>query len=234
MKNIAGTRMIILLLAFATMVAARVVSEATPAIGRKMKQNAATLQRYTHKRRTEITVKGKSRGARVDLVRYIDGKAETVPLEAPPRPAQSSRARGLRGRMIEPKIENKKEEMTRDVAHLKNLLASYSPGADSMRQVFEKAAISRTGSGPAADIKLVANGVVKPSDSFTLLWSTADHRPKEIEIHADMDGKPVAITLQYAALPDGTFYAAHTVVSAPKKDVTITIDTFDYAPSNSA
>jgi hypothetical protein len=40
--------------------------------------------------------------------------------------------------------------------------------------------------------------------------------------------------MDYAALPDGPFYAAHTVLSDPKKDLNVNIDTFDYMPLSGA
>jgi len=117
-------------------------------------------------------------------------------LETPARPAGSARGRGLRGRMIEKKIASKREEMKEDVEHLKSLLQSYSPGSDSMRAVFEKAAISRTGPEPNADVKIVASGLVKPTDSFTLVWSVANRRPARIEIRTELEGKPVGVTVE--------------------------------------
>ncbi|HEY1949599.1 MAG TPA: hypothetical protein VGG97_21495 [Bryobacteraceae bacterium] len=134
---------------------------------------------------------------------------------------------------MEKKIESKKEEMKEEVEHLKSLLQNYSPGSDSMRAALEKAVISRTGPEQNADVKIAAAGPMKPSDSFTLIWSVANHRPAHIEIRADVDGKPVRITTDYAALPDGPFYAAHTVLSDPKKDLNVNIDTFDYTSSGS-
>ena len=71
------------------------------------------LKRYSYKRRTEIKTKDKS-FARLDLVRYVDGKMETIPLETPTRPDQSARPRGLRGKIAEKKIEQKKDEMKQE------------------------------------------------------------------------------------------------------------------------
>jgi hypothetical protein len=135
---------------------------------------------------------------------------------------------------MEKKVESKKEEMKEEVEHLKSLLQKYSPGSDSMHATLEKAAISRTGPEQNADVKIVAAGAKKPSDSFTLIWSVANHRPAQIEIRADVDGKPIRITMDYAALPDGPLYAAHTVLSDPKKDLNVNIDTFDYMPLSGA
>jgi hypothetical protein len=74
-------RNIAILLAAAAMATAQTPDSA--GIGRDMKQNVEALKRYSYKRRTEITVKDRSLGARVDLVRYVDGKMETVPIETP-------------------------------------------------------------------------------------------------------------------------------------------------------
>jgi hypothetical protein len=200
-------------------------------IGQTMKQNAEELKHYSYKRRTEIKVKDKSFGARVDLVRYIDGKMETTPIETPSRD-QSGRRGGLRGKIIEKKIEQKKDEMKQERERLEEVLHGYlSPESGSMRAVLENAAISRTGPGPDADVKVVATGIVKPADSFTLVWSVVNHRPVSIDIRAELDGKPVQLTQEYDALKGGPFYAAHTVISAPKKDLVIRVDTFDYGIS---
>jgi hypothetical protein len=126
-------------------------------VGPAMKQNAEDLKHYSYERRIEIKVKDKSRGARVDLVRYIDGKMETIPIETPPRPDQSGRCGGLRGKIVQKKIEEKTNEMKEERERLEGLLRGYlSPGSDSMRAMLEKAAISRTGPGPDADVKIVA------------------------------------------------------------------------------
>lgn len=96
-----------------------------------------------------------------------------------------------------------------------------------MRTALEKATISRTGPGAQADIQVEAKGVVVPSDSLTFVWSVANHRPEKIEVRTEVDGKPVAATIEYAS-PEGPFYAAHTTVSEPKKEIRILVDTFDY------
>ena len=103
-----------------------------------------------------------------------------------------------------------------------------------MGPLLEKAAISRTGPNPDADAKVVVTGLVKPRDSFTLVWSVVNRRPVKTEVRTDLDGDPVQVAIDYAALPDGPFYAARTMVTAAKKDIRITIETFDYARSGGA
>src|SRR3954471_7586222 len=74
-------------------------------IGQSMKHNSDVLQHYTYKRRTEITLKGESRGERIDLIRTVDGRKETIPLETTGRTGEARSRRGLRGKIVERKIE---------------------------------------------------------------------------------------------------------------------------------
>jgi len=203
---------ILLALFLATVATAQTPATNDLAIGQKMKQNAEALRQYTYKRRTSIEAKGQPRGARLDLVRYVDGKMETVPLESPQRPEQSAGGRGLRGKIVQNKIEKKKEEMKEEREKLTALLHTYLSAGS-----FEKATISKVGD----DVKVVA-------PNMTLIWSVANHRPVRMEIHAELEGKPVQMKVEFAALPDGSFYNAHTRISMPKKDLVINIDNFDY------
>jgi len=201
-----------------------------PNVGAAWKRNAEALKTYTYKRRTEITVKGKTPGARLDLIRYVDGEMQAIPLEAPARSAPQPHSRGLGGKIVEKKVEKKKDEMRQELERMSGLVQRFSPGSDAMKAALALATVSRNGSG-SGDIEVLAKGVVRPTDSFMLVWSAANRRPVKIEIHSDLDGKPVTILTEYASLPEGPFYAARTVMSAPKKDLRVTIDTFEYSSS---
>ena len=228
MRLVIAQRNAVLLAAFASLLAAQEPQPAGINFRQRLGQNADALKHYSYKRRTTIVVKGQQRGSRLDLVRYVDGKKETVALETPPRRAAPAR-RGLRGKIIENKIEKKKQEMNEELQQLRDMMAQYrDPGSDSMRKLFENAAVSRAGSGADAEVHIVAHGLSKPSDSFTLVWSVANRRPDNVEIKGEFKGKPVSIRTKYAALPDGPFYPAQTVIALPGKGLTINIDQFDY------
>jgi hypothetical protein len=235
MTGIRATRSLLLALAVATGAPAQVSSTNRLDIGQKMKQNAISLTHYTYKRRTEVVLKGQPRGARVDLVRYVDGHKETIPLETPARTEPSRRGRGLRGKLVEKKIEKKKEKMRAEIERLRGVMNGYlSPDSDSMRSILRKAEISKNGSGPDAQIRLTAVGLKQPSDSFTMVWSRATGQPVSIEIRAAAEGKPVQHSVNYSTLPDGTFFPAKTVISSSKKNVLLTITRFDYTGSPQA
>jgi len=223
------TRIIVLLVATGAIAAAQSPAGARPDFGQKLRQNNRELQQYSFKRRIETTVK-RRRNQRVELVRFVNGKMETVPL-GPPHAAGQEQGRGLRGMIFGKEIEKKKEEMKEEAEHLRNLVRQYGPGSDAMRSALAKAAISRSGSGPDADLRVDAKGVIQPTDSYTLLWSVTKRRPVRIEIHAELDKKPVQITMDYGSLAEGPFYPVHTVLSAPAKDLRVVVDTFDYTRS---
>jgi len=219
-------RIITLIAVLGATAIAQTPTDVVPAIGQTMKQNAQALQQYSHKRRTEVTINGQSRGGRVELIRYINGKMETTPLETPQHAAGAGRGRGLRGLIA----SKKREEMKEDVEKLTSLMRQYtSLASESMRTALAKAEISRTGPEPQADLKAIAKGIVQPSDTIAFTWSVTNHRPAKIEVSTALDGKPVSATVEYASLPDGPFYAAHTIVSESRKDLTINIETFDYS-----
>ena len=227
-------RLSILFIALAAAAAAQTPSEPPPSdtpqgFGQRLKENQEALHEYSFKRRIQVQVKGITR-SRLELVRFVDGKREAVPLDGGQQ-NQNQQGQGggfggrggLRGRIM----KQKQEEMKEDIEHLTQFLHSYIESG-ALGDALKKAAISRPDSAPEGTVQLVAKGVVQPSDSLTLTWNTANHRPEVVEIASQLDGKPVNATIEFAALHDGPFYDARTVVTQPKKDITVTIDTFDY------
>jgi hypothetical protein len=199
--------------------------------GERLKENSEALKRYSYQRRTEVKTKGQTVGTKVDLVRYVNGKMEVIPMQGS-RPGggasdgQSGPGRGLRGRLA----AKKKEEMKENLEQFGSLLHSYTDlQSGSVRGALAKGTLSRTGPGTDGDVRVAANGVVQPSDSLTLIWSTAKRRPVSIQINTEFDGKAATVSVEYAELPNGLFYPAHTVATAVKNDITITVDTFNYS-----
>jgi len=199
-------------------------------VWKKLKANGETLKQYSYKRRTEVTLKGELRGARVDLVRYVNGRKETIPLEAPVRNSASRDARGIRGKIVERKVKEKREELKAEVEKLQELMSSYlSPDSEAMVALLRDGSVSRAGSGADADLVFTAAGFKRPSDTFKVVWNVAKHQPLRIEIRVQADGRPVQLNIDYSTLPDGTFYPARTVIHAPKKELVLTVTTFDYS-----
>jgi len=195
----------------------------------KLKSNAEALQHYAYRRRTSITTKDKSR-TRLELVRYVDGKMETVPLDSPDNAARSGGGRGRRRGMLGQNGGQKREEMREQVEQLNTMFRSYT-APEGLQPMFAKAVVSREGTPPNIVIRASATGVVQPSDSVTWLWSVEHQRPNKIEIQTELDGKPVSMTVEFAEVANGPFYPAHVTIVEPKKDITVNIDQYDVAPA---
>lgn len=236
MKNIAAI-MILGVAAAAHPLAAQPAAAQSPAeeglaVAAKLKTNSEDSQHYTYKRRTEVQFKDKTR-VRLELVRYVNGRMETVALDNPDNQAQSGSGRGRRRGMLGQNGANKqREELKEEVQQLTGLFRSYtSPGAEATRSMFAKAVISREGPPSDTQVRFAATGVVKPADSVMWLWSIAHQRPDKIEVHTDLDGRPVSMTINFAQAASGPFYPAHVTVQEPKKDLTVNIDQFELMPA---
>jgi hypothetical protein len=198
-----------------------------PDVGQLMQANQEALQRFTHKRRTTISFKDKSR-SRVDQVRYVEGKVEAVPVDGSGRApgANGKRRRGGGGPLVQRRIEKKRDEMREEAEQLAALLHQYLPPPKGL---FGKAKLQQPPSGGL--IEIAATGVVKPKDSFRFQWNSSEKRPQNLEIRTDLDGKPVSISVTFARLPhDGPFHASSATLSHPKKNLTVRIDNYDFQP----
>ena len=190
-------------------------------IGQSIKNNAANLQRYTHSRSTEIVVHGEVKSTRLDLVRFVRGEMETIPLS---QSLQQPEPGGIRGRII----EKKKEEIREYVDRLISLSRRYlTPGAGDISDVLQKASFSLLGQ-PPAQVRITIAGYVKPSDSFTMTIDLATRTPVQTLARTDLDGGPVDITVDYSRLPDGTPYPSQARISSLRRDIRVSIDSFDY------
>jgi len=182
-----------------------------------LRANQDALQAYTHKRRTEVTIKGHTR-SRVDEVRHIEGETRVTPVET--APATSGRRAGPLARK---RIEKKAKGMREDAQRLTSLLQQYLRPASGL---LTKARLERDG----AAARIVAEGLVRPKDSFTLVFDAEARQPRSISIRTDLDGKPVTMDVAFARLPeDGPFYPATATIAHPKKDLKVRVENFDYA-----
>jgi hypothetical protein len=193
----------------------------TPDFAEAIRANSDAAQAYTHKRRTQVTLKGNTR-TKVDQIRYVDGTMQATPVEGGDQRQQASRGGRRGGPMMRKRVEKKVKEAREDAQELMALLQKYlHPGP----ALLEKGKIERT----ETSAKVVAQGLVKPKDTFELSWNTAAKQPDSMSIRTDLDGDPVTINVKFAKLPDdGPFYAANTTIARPKKDLTIRVENFDY------
>jgi len=127
-----------------------------------------------------------------------------------PAPEQK---RGLRGKII----EKKKGEMKDEVASAAALLRGYvPPSPDLIKGVVAANNASLTTVGPGA-VALLFRNYLKPGHSMTLTFESQVEKLQKVYVTTYLDDsiKPVTLEVDMQSLPDGTSYPAVEVLSLP-------------------
>jgi hypothetical protein len=192
-----------------------------------MAKSLQSLPQYTFKQNTVMKMKGEVKSNTLNQVFFgPDGKPQTTQLSAPP-PEQDSGGR-RRGRAKEKVVENKKEEMQEYIQQLVKLSNSYLILPKEKMQ-----ALAQTGqvAQDAAGMQITAKDFLQPGDTLVLTFDPATKRQRKTVATTTLDGGPVTVTAAYQDLADGLTYNAQTVISAPKKEIEMTMQTFQYVRS---
>jgi hypothetical protein len=83
-------------------------------------------------------------------------------------------------------------------------------------------------------IRLEASDLIQSTDSMTILVNPATRLATHINIKTDYDGGPMIISQDYAPLPGGPNVMKSMTVSAPRKDLVVNVDSYDYVRQNAA
>jgi hypothetical protein len=186
--------------------------------------NQKALRAYSWLEKTELSLKGEVKSTTVNMCRYgTDGKVQKTPVVQPP-PAQKQR--GLKGRII----ENKKEEMKEELEAAVALVHQYLPPSPDLMQVVMNAgtaSIAQAGPGRAA---LTFPGYVKAGDGLTLTFDATVKALQQIDVSTWLDQPDNTVTLRVtmAALPDGTNHPATVVLGMPKRNIEVGITNSNY------
>jgi hypothetical protein len=186
--------------------------------------NQQALRLYSWLEKTELSLKGEVKSTSIDMCRYgPDGKVQKTPVVQPPPPEKK---RGLKGRII----ENKKEEMKEDLQAAVALVHQYvPPSPDLMQAVMSagNASIAQAGPGLAA---LKFPGYVKAGDGLTLTFDSAVKALRQIEVNTWLDQPDNTVTLRVgmAALPDGTNHPATVVLGMRQRNIEVRITNSNY------
>jgi hypothetical protein len=187
--------------------------------------NKQRLMQYQWVETTQLTLKGEQKPERVYQCSYVNGQVQKAPLGAPP---QQQDKRGLRGRVI----EKKTDEMKAYMQQVQSLLSLYvPPNPQLMQQAFQKKDVSLDKTMGGSGVNLVFKNYAKQGDQMTIGFDTATKKISTINVNTYMDNPQDAVTLavQMASLPDGTNYAAQTVLNATAKQIQVTTNSANYA-----
>ncbi len=187
-------------------------------------RNKASLSQYTWTEQDQILYKGDVKKTTQYICRYgPDGKVQKTMLG---QPAPEKHKRGLRGKIVEEKTDEMKDYMQRAVALIHNYVP---PNPQQMQEAFQAGNVMAGGAGPG-QIQLQFKNYVKQGDSMTFNFNQASKALTAVNVNSYLNDAKDAVTLQvtFQSLPDGTNYAASTVLNAPAKDIQVNLQNTNY------
>ncbi|MGH9323243.1 MAG: hypothetical protein ACRD3V_25590, partial [Vicinamibacteria bacterium] len=187
-------------------------------------RNQQALRAYSWIAKTELSVKGDVKNTKIESCQYgPDGKVHKTELSEPP-PAQEKK-RGLRGKVIAKKTGEMKEELQASAA----LVHSYVPPAAEKLQAAIAAGKVTISPGPGAAAVRFAD-YEKAGDSLTLILDSESKSMRQIAVDTWLDkpDKKVTLAVSFQSLPDGTNYAAETLLKIPGDNLEVRIENSNY------
>ena len=187
-------------------------------------QNQQALRSYSWLQKTEISLKGEVKNTKIESCRYGgDGKVLKTPVSEPPPPQKKQR--GLKGKVIEKKTGEMKEDMETAVA----LVQQYVPPAPDKIQAAMAAGKITITPGAAANTLRIAD-YVKAGDSLVLSLAAGGKGIQKVDVDTwkDSPSDKVTLDVQMQSLPDGTSYAGTVVLAIPASSIQVRITNSNY------
>jgi hypothetical protein len=187
-------------------------------------RNKASLRQYTWTEQDQILYKGEVKKTTQYICRYgADGKVQKTQLG---QPAPEKHKRGLRGKIVEEKTDEMKDYMQRAVALIHNYVP---PSPEQMEAARQNGNVMVGGAGPG-QIQLQLKNYVKQGDSMSFVFNQSTKSLTSVNVNSYLDDAKDAVSLQvtFQLLPDGTNYAANTVLNAPAKSIQVNLQNTNY------
>lgn len=196
-----------------------------------LKQSAAESKRKLHQYQwvetQTLTLKGEQKPSKSNLCSYgPNGQIQKVPIGE----QQAQQQSGRQGRLKQRVIEKKTDEMQDYMEQVKSVISMYvPPEAQLMEKAFQAHNVSIVPGGGAT--QLVFKNYAQPGDQMTIAFDTTARKIQTLNVNTYLGDAKDAITLtvQFASLPDGTNYAAQTVLNAPSKQISVTTTNSNYS-----
>ena len=187
-------------------------------------QNQQALRAYTWIEKTELSFKGEVKNTKIESCRFgPEGKVLRTLVSDPPPPQEKKR--GLRGKII----EKKKEEMKDELESAAALVHRYVPPDPGLMQAVVNAGkASLAQQGPGA-VGLRFADYQKVGDALTLTFDTTVKALRQVDVATYLDdpSSPVTLRVQMAALPDAA-YSGSVTLSIPTSQVEVRITKSNY------
>ena len=194
------------------------------AVKQSMAENQAKLHQYSWTETTEVSLKGEVKKREQKECRYgPDGKVVKTPIGDAGAAAGGGKKRGLKGKIVEKKVDELKDYMDR----VGSLVRRYvPPSAQSMQAAFQagKASIDK------ASGTLTFTDYAKPGDKVTLSFDPAVKKLRTFNVATYLDSPEdvVTLTARFSSLPDGTNFMEETLLNATAKQIQIKTTNFGH------
>jgi hypothetical protein len=187
-------------------------------------RNQQALRSYSWITKTELSLKGEVKNTKIESCQYgPDGKVHKTALSDPPAPQEKKR--GLRGKIVAKKTGEMKKELEDSAA----LVHSYiPPTAEKIQAAIAAGKLSISPGAGAAAIRFA--DYTKPGDSLTLTMDSASKLIQHITVDTYLE-KPedkVTLNVSFQSLPDGTNYAASTLLSIASSKIDVQVENSNY------
>ncbi len=187
-------------------------------------RNQQALRSYSWITKTELSLKGEVKTTKIESCQYgPDGQVHKTELTEPPPPPEKKR--GLKGKIVAKKTGEMKKELEDSAA----LVHSYiPPTAEKIQAAIAAGKLSISPGAGTAAIRFA--DYTKPGDSLTLTLDSASKSIQRIAVDTYLE-KPedkVTLNVSFQSLPDGTNYAASTVLSIPGDKIEVQVENSNY------
>jgi hypothetical protein len=192
-----------------------------------MAANKQALSHYTWQEQQTVSLKGEVKKQQLFQVQNgPDGKPQKTLVGPPPEQQEPSG-----GRLKRHVVEKKKEEFKDYAQQIAELAQSYAqPEPGRLQQAFAQGNAMLGSGGAPGEIKLVIHNYVKPNDTVTMTFNSANKAVQSLQIASYLNDPKdaVNITAQFARLPDGTNHVANMLVNGVSKELTVNIENSNY------
>jgi hypothetical protein len=210
--------------AFAAFSAGQDMQQKAAAAKEAAARNQQALRSYSWITKTELSLKGEVKNTKIESCQYgPDGKVHKTELSEPPAPKEKKR--GLKGKIIAKKTGEMKKELEDSAA----LVQSYiPPAAEKIQAAIAAGKVTIVPGAGTAAIRFA--DYEKAGDSLTLTMDSESKSMRQIAVDSWLDkpDKKVTLAVTFQSLPDGTNYAAETVLSIPGDKIEVRIENSNY------
>jgi hypothetical protein len=194
-----------------------------------MEVNKMLLAQYTWMEQDIISIKGEEKKEELYNVQLgPDGKPQKTPVDPSSVSDDDRKRRGLRGRIIEKKID----EYTEYGNEIKSLVQQYvPPEREMLQQAYQQGnvMIGPMGGAPG-EYRLVISNYVKQGDSMTLVMNKAQKALVSLSITTYLSdpSDAVKVNVQFSGLPGGPNHVATETIDGVSKKLTIVVQNTNY------